>query len=345
MEYSTSDNFSTTTATLTVYPLGNSCFHLPDAEFDKIEQRRTSNLLTGIINAVLSPFAVTANFFIVFVILRKYSLQTPSNLLLTCLAISDLLVGLIVQPSFVIFRILENTYGFVPCVVRMIYSMGFFICYGVSFMTLCAISCERLLTLLYSFRFQELVRRERVSKTAVSIWLVNLLFTCLQWANNHIFKFIHLCLLLASLVIAFSAQCKILLISLRHQRQIKRHNRGTSSLQRQMQIKLAINLTSIVAIYFALNLPVLLVTKLHQIIIGYIETYNYYSWAETAALLNSSVNPLVCTLRVKEIRKAIRDIFVKKRKLRGRKRTILDKVADQENNNVLLLRFREMTVL
>ena len=337
------DYFSTTTtATLTVSPLGNSCFHLPDAEFDKIEQRRTSNLLTGIINAVLSPFAVTANFFIVFLILRKYSLQTPSNLLLTCLAISDLLVGLIVQPSFVIFRILENTYGFVPCVVRMIYRMGFFICYGVSFMTLCAISCERLLTLLYSFRFQELVRRERVSKTAVFIWLVNLLFTCLQWAYNHIFVGFHLCLWLASLVIAVLAQCKILLISLRHQRQIKRHNPGTSS-PRQMQIKLAINLTSIVAIYFALNLPVLIVTKVHQIIFGYIENYNYYSWAETAAFLNSSVNPLVCTWRVKEIRKAIRDIFVKKRKRRRGKRTTLGNVS--ENNNVFLVRFREMTVL
>ena len=97
-------------------------------------------------------------------------------------------------------------------------------------------------------RFQEFVRRERVSKTAVFIWLVNLLFTCLQWANcNHIFKGIHLCLWLASLVIAFSAQCKILLISLRHQRQIKRHNLGTSS-QRQMQSKLAINLKSIVVL-------------------------------------------------------------------------------------------------
>ena len=146
-------------------------------------------------------------------------------------------------------------------------------------------------------RFQEFVRRERVSKTAVFIWLVNLLFTCLQWANNHIFVGIHLCLWLASLVIAFSAQCKILLISLRHQRQIKRHNPGTSS-QRQMQIKLAINLTSIVAIYFALNLPVLLVTKFHQMIFGYIENYNYYSWAETVALLNSSVNPLFCTCQV-----------------------------------------------
>ena len=209
-------------------------------------------------------------------------------------------------------------------------------------MTLCAISCERLLTLLYSFRFQELVRRERVSKTAVFIWLVNLLFTCLQWAYNHIFVGIHLCLWLASLVIAFSAQCKILLISLRHQRQIKRHNPGTSS-PRQMQIKLAINLTSIVAIYFALNLPVLIVTKVHQIIFGYIENYNYYSWAETAAFLNSSVNPLVCTWRVKEIRKAIRDIFVKKRKRRRGKRTTLGNVS--ENNNVFLVRFREMTVL
>lgn len=308
-----SSNFSNMTTALTEPLRNGSCFHLLDAKFDKFHQRRTTNLVTGVLNAVLSPFAVATNLLIVFVISRRSSLQTPSNALLACLAVSDILVGLLVQPSFVAYRLLENANGFVPCAVRMLYSTGFYACYGVSFMTLCAISCERLLALLYPLRYPELVRHDRVMKTAVFIWLVNILLTFLQWAHNEIFRGIQLVLWLASLFTAVLTQCRIIPIIIRHQRQIKHYHHSTSS-QRQMQIKLAINIASIVAIYFAFNLPVLLVTKIHQIVFVHIHSYNFYSWAETAAFLNSSVNPVVCIWRVKAIRKAIRGIFPKRRR-------------------------------
>ena len=338
MEFS-SGNFSKTTASSTVDSSNSSCFHLLDPKFDKIHHRKATNLVTGVINAVLFPFAVIANVFIIFVISRKRSLQTPSNVLLACLAISDLFVGLVVQPSYVAFRLLENANGFVPCAVRMLYSMGFYMCYGVSFMTLCAISCERLLTLMYPLRYQEFLGGERVLKTAVFIWLVNIVLTLLQWAHNDIPKGIHLCLWLVSLFIAVVAHCRIIPIIIRHQRQINQYHSITS--QRQMQIKLAINIASIVAIYFAFNLPVLLITKLHQIVFRRIDSYNFYSWAETAVFLNTSVNPLVCIWRVKAIRNAIRDIFSNRRRLGGRSRKIFSEIPN--NNKVFLVRFRNIT--
>ena len=337
MEFSSS-NFSNTTTSSTVHSRDSTCFHLPNAEFDKIHHRIATNLVTGVINAVLMPFAVAANFLIIFVISRKTSLQTPSNVLLACLAISDILVGLFVQPSYVAFRLLENTNGFVPCAVRMFFSTEFYICYGVSFMTLCAISCERLLTLLHPLRYQEFLRRERVLKTVVFIWLVNVVLTFLQWVHNEVSKGIHLSLWLASFLIAVVAQCRIIPIIVRHQRQIKQYHSTTS--QRQMQIKLAINIASIVAIYFAFNLPVLLVTKLHQIVFGYIDTYNFYSWAETAAFVNTFLNPLVCIWRVKAIRKAIREIFTKRIKFGGGSRKTFSKIPN--NNEVFLVNFRNI---
>ena len=338
-----SNNYSNIT-TASTEPSGDSasfCFHLPDAEFDKFHHRKTTNLVTGVLNAVLSPFAVAANFLIVFVILRRNSLQTPSNVLLTCLAVSDALVGLVVQPSFVGYRLLENAYGFVPCAVRMLYSTGFYACYGVSFMTLCAISCERFIALLYPFRYLELVRREVVIKTAVLIWVINILLTFLQWAHNDIARGIHLVLWFASLVTAVITQCRILPIIIRHQRQVKQYHSTLS--QRQMQIKLAINIASIVAIYFAFNLPVLLVTKSHQIVLGHIDSYNFYSWAETAAFLNSSVNPLVCIWRVKAIRKAIRGIFTERSRPSRRKREKFGGIPNNDHG-VFLVRFRQITV-
>ncbi|XP_074612117.1 melanocyte-stimulating hormone receptor-like [Acropora palmata] len=301
------------------------CFHLPDAKFEVFHQRAQTNLVTGVVNAVLSPFAVVANILIVFVISSRASLQSPSNILFACLAISDLQVGILVQPSYVAYRLLENAHGFVPCAVRMLYSTGFYVYYGVSFTTLSAVSCERLLALIFHLRYYAYVRPGRVLKTAIFIWFVNILFTTLQWANNSVFRGIHLAMWTFFLAITFIIQIKILQIITRHQRQIKKH-RPTSA-QRQMQVKLAINIASIVAVYVMFNLPVLLVTLSHQFLFRHIYSYNFYSWTETAAFVNSSLNPLVCIWRVKAIRKAIAEVLSKLRRMEMRQ-------SEQERNEI-----------
>lgn len=288
---------------------------LPDPEFDKVADRYATNLLTGVLNAVLSPFGVVANFLIVWVIARKVSLRTPLNMLLGCLAMSDLLVGLVVQPSYVAFRLIENKHMFVPCPLRLFYSTGFFMCYGVSLVTLCAISCERYLALFFPFKYPHLIRYSRVIKLVIITWIVNILLTVLQWAHNEAARGIHLVSWLVLLIIALVSQLRILPIIRRHQKQIKQLHLSGPSCQRsannhsQMQIKFAANIACIVAVYLAFNLPVLLITAFHQIIRIDINTYNLYSWAETVAFLNSSVNPVVCLWRVRAIRRAIRQLF------------------------------------
>ena len=311
------------------------CHHLLDPEFDEAYQRRTTNLVTAVVNGILSPFAVVANFFITFVIYRKTGLQTPSNLLLGGLAVSDILVGLLVQPSYVAYRLLENQNGFVPCAIRMLFSIGFYTCYGVSFMTLCTISCDRLIALLYHLRYRSIVNRQRVLKTVLCIWLVNILLTLLQWADNRIFRGSHLGLWLASLFIAAATQCRILFIIRHHQRQIQQLR--SMSATRQMQIKLAINIVSIIAIYYAFNLPVLVITTSHEIVKKHIQSYNVYSWVETVAFMTSTVNPLVCYWRVKTIRTAITKVLPRLRKNEKK----IGKLPF--NNHVALVRFRHIT--
>ena len=48
----------------------------------------------------------------VLVITRNTSLQTPSNVLLACQSFSDFLVGLLVQPSYGAFRLIEKNQSF-----------------------------------------------------------------------------------------------------------------------------------------------------------------------------------------------------------------------------------------
>ncbi|XP_022797036.1 adenosine receptor A2b-like [Stylophora pistillata] len=290
---------------------------LPDPEFDKAAERLTTNLVTSVINVVLSPFGVITNFFIILVISRKISLWTPLNVLLGCLAASDFLVGLLVQPSYVAFRLMENQHKFVPCALRLFYSTGFFICYGVSLVTLCAISWERFLALLLPLKYSQLIRLSRVSKLIILIWLVNIFLTLLQWAHCGAARGIHLGSWLVLLLAAVASQLRILPIIRYHQKQIKKIQSSQPQTHApnhtHMQVKFAANIACIVTVYLAFNLPVLLITAIHQVVHIEINTYDLYSWAETAAFFNSSVNPVICLWRVKLIRREIRELWTCRR--------------------------------
>ena len=294
-----------------------SCFFLPDPKFDKVPGRYTTNLVTGVLNALLSPCAVVANSLIVIVIIKKPSLRSPLNLLLGCLAVSDLLVGLFVQPSYVAFRLGENQHKFVPCALRLFYSTGFFICYGVSLVTLCAFSCERFIALFYPLQYYHFIRYSRVLKLVIFIWIINIFLTGLQWAHNKAARGIHLVSWTVLLLTAVVSQLRILPLIRHHQREIKRHREHSfcrTNGASLMQMKFAINVTCIVTVYLAFNLPVLIITAFHQIIHIGIDTYNYYSWAETIAFLNSSINPIICVWRVETIRRAIRILWPRRNK-------------------------------
>ena len=87
--------------------------------------------------AVSSLFALTAllgNFIVMLVIWKTRELHTPSFALSFCLAVSDFLVGLVGQLSFVAYKVaelLEDFNGY--CKVQMIQFFTGWITSGVSF--------------------------------------------------------------------------------------------------------------------------------------------------------------------------------------------------------------------
>ena len=289
------------------------CFVLPDPSFENVHERKGVNLATIAINGFFAPFAVVSNFFIVLVIVRNVSLQTPSNILLGCLAVCDLLVGLVVQPCYISFRIMETFNNFVPCSLRIVYSESFWICYGVSFMTLSAISLERFIALHVHLRYKELVTSRRIVKVVLAIWIVDITLTSLEWLpQQKYFRYVQVALWLACLLLTCLAHVRIFQILRRHQLQISAAERQPTPVYNyQRQIKLAISVAYMVGIYCAFNIPVMVV-QLYIYSKGRLASYNITSWTETVAFLNSSINPIVCCWKNKDIRDAVLRIVVKR---------------------------------
>ena len=288
------------------------CYHLPDPTFDQASQRYTMNLVTAIINIVTAPFAVTVNALVATAIFSCNRLRTPLNLLIACLALSDVFVGLTAQPGYITYRLMENQRRSVPCSVRIFYCAAFYVCFGVSFMTLCAVSYERFVAVRLCVRYNTFYSSRRVVKYMLGIWTVNILLAGLQWAKiNQAARGTHLILWLILLLVSGATQIGSLVIVRRNRRRIQAQLPAAENRQRQREVKLAKSLSVIVGVYLISNFPVLFVTIYHQILRLDLQTYNHYSWTETLAFLNSVLNPIICLWKSRQIRQKVID-FVKK---------------------------------
>ena len=287
-----------------------SCFHLPDPIFDQVSQRFTTNLITAIINIVTAPIAVIVNALVVTAIFGTSRLRTPSNLLIACLALSDVFVGLTAQPGYITYRLMENQHRSVPCFVRIIYCAAFYVCFGVSFMTLTAVSYERFVAVRVRVRYNNLFSYSRVLKYMLGIWIVNVLLAALQWAKiNHVARGTHHVVWLVCLLVTGITQVAVLIIVRRSRQQAHGDAETIENVRKQREVKVALRISLIVGVYLILNSPVLFVTFYHQTMGYNLKTYNYYSWAETFAFLNSSSNPVILFWKNQQVRQRIKDIL------------------------------------
>ncbi|XP_078353863.1 trace amine-associated receptor 7e-like [Oculina patagonica] len=290
---------------------GFSCFHLPDPNLAQVSQRYTTNLVTAVINIVTAPLAVIVNTLVVTAIFSCPRLRTPSNLLIACLALSDVLVGLTVQPGYISYRLMENQHRSVPCFVRIVYNAAFYVCFGVSFMTLTAVSYERFVAVKYHRSFST----KRVVTYMIGIWTLNIILSALHWVKiNQAARGTHLMLWLICLLVTGATQIGVVVYVRRIRRQLQAELQASQNLHRQREAKLAKSIALIVGVYLILNFPVLFVSFYHQILGLDLETYNHYSWSETLAFLNSCSNPVICCWKNWQIFLKVRDIL---KKLRG----------------------------
>ena len=130
-------------------------------------------ILTCIVNVIFSAIAISGNTLIILAILRKSSLHTPSFLLLSTLAVSDLGVGLIVQPLYVAFRItgmlkMQDAY----CNLGLTYNYVAILLMWLSFVTVTAISTDRFLALYLHMSYRTVVTMKRAKIAVAALWCV-----------------------------------------------------------------------------------------------------------------------------------------------------------------------------
>jgi len=254
------------------------------------------------------------NLVILRAICKAPELHSPSFTLLSCLAASDLLVGAICQPFFVAYKVAELVENFTAyCILRMFQVISSWITSGVSFLILAAISIDRLLALTLHLRYNVIVTVPRVFQTALILWMFSIIAVMSRfWMSSTDWLFLPVVILVLTFLITTLSICKIFQIVRRHQRQINDQNVASVSPVNVFKCrKYAVTVLYVYGLFLIFYLPIC-VTMFMEVSIGYTRTVKIaYNCAATAVFINSFLNPLVYCWRIREIRRAVKNVLRK----------------------------------
>ena len=294
---------------------------------DSAQYLYVAHILTSVINIVSSPTAVAGNFIVIFSVRKTPSLHTPSNVFICCLAFSDLMVGLLAQPFFVIHKIGEISRRFdMYCTTRILLESLGNVTAGASVLTMCGMAVERCLALFYPLRYNALVTVKRVLFAVACFWIFFIVLAALRISlmPPYIYNNIVIGIMSMSLLSTYLAYVKILQCVRKHERriEIKQIEVTRSSLQMEQNTghirnmkrykKSTVALIFVLGFFTACFLPFLCV-KLAQKVCGYsTKVKTAYLYATTVAFLNSSLNPFVYFWRINSLRDVVKKVVKEK---------------------------------
>ena len=148
-----------------------------------------------VFNVFLSYTAIMLNIITIHALRKTSMLPKPLKTLLLSLAVSDLGVGLLVQPLYIALLVMEmeqntnsNTYKAIY-ITYLIPAVSFS---GVSFFGVVALSADRFLAIHLHLRYQELVTHKRVVVVVILIWMLNAFLSLiyLDWIPENVVSII-----------------------------------------------------------------------------------------------------------------------------------------------------------
>ena len=259
-----------------------------------------------IFNSFLSYTAIVLNIAAVHAILKTSTLSKTLKTLLVSLAVSDVGVGLLVQPFFIslLVKWLQQSnpgcfvYWFFAAIVGFVSSTSFF---GVV-----VISVDRFLAIHFHLRYQELVTHKRVVAMVISVWVLSV-FSWILLISGIYVAFIsivgNVCLLLTALVYS-----RVYVVLRRHQNQIQALQVTQVATNGNEMANFASIRKSAVCTFYTYFVFLVCYAPWFSCSIAYkvygpsTEIKKCLLYSGTVMLLNSTLNPVIHCWKMKHIR-------------------------------------------
>lgn len=270
-----------------------------------------------VVNAMMSFVASLGNSLIMDALRRCTSLHGPSKALLFSLALSDLGVGCIAQPLFVIHRLAALTRSYRTFCVSGVgsYFVGNTLV-SASFVTSTAIALDRYLALRLRLRYRAVVTIKRITVVLFASWLASLIWSALWFWNKEVQN----CLRIALFSLCFVTTTSSYFIIYKHMRRYRfrveehvgsavAHGTAGSHFNTLRFRRSVVSMCKIYCLLLACYLPYnCLMVLLNRFQLTSL-TVALNAIFATLVLSNSALNPFVFSRCIPEIRVMVKSMF------------------------------------
>ncbi|XP_032238625.2 trace amine-associated receptor 7c-like [Nematostella vectensis] len=298
-----------------------NCFFLEDLQ--SAGSLKIVYTVNCILNSIFAIPAVVCNALVIYAIWKKKTLHRPASLLLCNLALSDLAVGLIAQPSYIVYKVADMHQVFsVYCVFGMISETFGFLLICVSFITVVFISLERYCALCFHLKYHSIVTNSRTLAAISLLWLASIFYPISRTLSDVFSRYIMVSLFCVSLCLLSFVYWKMFRIVKKHKMQIRAHSIVSSPaeridgqtlsrkamLQNRRSTSTMSLLTAAILLCYCPHLCVFAV----RVITG-LTTSTKAAITSTISILfiSSSINPVLYITRIRAVRMALYEVIGK----------------------------------
>lgn len=263
-----------------------------------------------VLNVPLIVVCIISNVLVLAAIRRTPLLRSePSTVFLASLAVSDLIIGLVVQPVVIAECVNPGNTGLSHAKNILPILFG-----GVSLSTMAVVSLDGFLALHYHLRYTNVITFKRALFTSASVWIVLFLLTGISFWKLSVYFLTSAVIILICILISIFSYANIYRIVRHHHSQIsgQRHavtsvhceqNRNMAKVERKIKNTFIFHILRILGYSPVLIYMVILATSS--------EPSKEWILAETLAYLNSAMNPFLFCWRIRELREAVFKIMKK----------------------------------
>jgi hypothetical protein len=277
-----------------------------------VEERNALIILT-LVNSISGLFTIMGNALVIAAILKTPSLNTPSFKLIISLCFSDLAVGLICHPLFILTIISFQSLNIkLYCAIHKLSIIPSIMLIWVSILTITAISVDRFLAVRLQAKYKMIVTNNRARILVILIWVLAIVITS---CSGLLFE----SMLFRTLLALFFFSCLIVLMvnyhsfPIRPPAEIEPNGNEQPSIDVTKYKRILKTMLLILSLVLICYIPLFIVLiRIFLFGISYGMSTHILTYAAlTISEMNSALNPIIYTMRMKDIRQACFRFFKK----------------------------------
>lgn len=276
-----------------------------------------------LMNSVSSLVTIVGNLLVIPALWKSSSLNMSMKVLFLNLAMSDLAVGLLAQPMWVVITCLMlktaqnggHNFDFL-CPITMTLFWFFLVLFASSsLLSVTAVALDRFLAVSLHLRYSELITPRRLLVTIVLLWITSAISAMIFILLPNYNDMVAVSLEVSGLLLTTVAYVQIFRIAQRHRNQIQSHLQAHCNNQAVNMARLkksTFNAFYVFVIFVFCWLPSLTTFIVKEAWSSHnvdLSVANYF--AGFIVFLHSSINPLIFCWRYREIRRKVVDILKK----------------------------------